>query len=129
MKNLQVNIELRRDLEVGGMFVHKVECNHGAVKTVMSFSRPMSLEQVFRKDIVDYLFSIIPVSLTSSVKVVDGTVFPALSFAWNGVHVVVHAAYAGIQGLTIRVKKAVGSAQQMYLPPEDSEVGLLAVAI
>ncbi len=127
MSNLRINIQLKRDLEAGGMSVHKVECRNGEVKTVMSFSRPMGLEQVFCKDIVDYLHSIIPVSLASAVKVTDGARFPSLAFAWQGVHVVVHQAFAGIQSLTIRVMNAVGHSQHMYLPTEDRESGLIPI--
>ncbi len=125
MSNTRINIQLKRDFEAGGLYVHKVECNHGNVKTVMSFHRPMSLEQVFQTDIVDYLHSIIPVSLATSIRVTDGTKFPSLAFAWEGVHVVVHQAFAGIQSLTIRIMNAVGNAQHMYLPSEGSESAVI----
>lgn len=125
MSDIQINIQLKRDFEVGGLYVHKIECYHDSVKTVMSFRLPMTLDQVFREEIVDYLHGIIPVNLASSVKVSEGAKFPALAFAWEGVHVVVHQAFAGIQSLTIRIMKAVGNAQQMYLPSEKPGSGLI----
>lgn len=116
MSELQMAIQLRRDLETGEWQVLKVEAMRGAVKSQLSFRCAIPIAQAFTTEVTAFLLSIVPIQLQSAVKSLGNRKFLNIDVAFDEVYVVAQRAFAGMQSVTVRINRVFGQVANIYRP-------------
>lgn len=116
MSELQMAIQLRRDLETGEWQVTKVEATRGAVKSQLSFRSAVPIAQAFTTEVTAFLLSIVPIQLQSAVKSLGNRRFLKIDVAFDEVYVVAQRAFAGMQSVTVRINRVFGQVAKIYRP-------------
>lgn len=123
MSDLDLQIQLRRDMQTGEWYVERIDASRGNVRQQTTFRSPQLLRSVFVEEVADFIIRFLPLGIEPRVTSTSSQDFPTLGLYMEKVRFLAQPVFAGAQQLVIRIVRLAGRAAAMFLPEVGANPG------